>query len=142
MPPLARPILLVLLLALAGCDVIYDRPEIDFSTDFGAPYEVVLGDAVQGSAPAPPFVASDRHLVVDVAYRSGCAASRFSVHARRRDAQTAEVWLLHRAAEGSCTSGSMAERRLTMPLPDAVAETPRLLLLLPDRTAVALGRVY
>ncbi len=140
MRPLARPAL-VLLLVIAGCDVIYERPAIDFSTDFGEPYDVLLSEA-PGMRPAPPFVAADGRLVVDVAYRSGCSASRFSVEARRRDAQTAEVWLVHHAEAGSCEAGSPAARRLTLALPADVVEVSRLVLLLPDRSSVVLDRVY
>ena len=140
MPLAARPAL-VLLLVLAGCDVIYERPAIDFSTDFGEPYDVLLSEA-PGMSPAPPFVTADGRLVVDVTYRSGCSASRFSVEARRRDARTAEVWLVHHAEAGSCEAGSPAVRRLTFALPADVAETPRLVLLLPDRGSLVLARAY
>ena len=140
MRPLARPAL-VLLLVIAGCDVIYERPAIDFSTDFGEPYDVLLSEA-PGMSPAPPFVTADGRLVVDVAYRSGCSESRFAVEARRRDAQTAEVWLVHHAEAGSCEAGTPAVRRLTFALPAGVVEVSRLVLLLPDRSAVVLARAY
>lgn len=142
MPPPTRASLLVLLLVFTGCDVIYDRPEIDFSTDFGEPYEVLLRNDAPGVTASPPYVTADARLVVDVAYRSGCAVSRFSVQARQRDTQTAELWLRHRAEAGSCEAGEVEERRLTLPLPTAMAEVPRLVLLLPDRSTLTLDRVY
>lgn len=142
MPSFAHATLFALLLALVGCDVIYERPEPDFSTDFGEPYEVLLRNDAPGMTAPPPFVTAENRLVVDVASRSGCAASRFAVQFRRHDAQTAELWLVHRAEAGSCETGTLVEERLALPLPAVVAEAPRLVLLLPDRSTVRLDRRY
>lgn len=144
MLPLSRASLLALLLAIAGCDFIYERPEIAVFTDFGAPYDVLLTANVGSPAGTlvPPYVDGDDRLVVDVGYRAGCVASRFVLESRLRDAETAELWLLHRAEAGSCASGPLVEERLVLTLPAAARPFPTLVLLTPDQRALVLDRLH
>lgn len=142
MPLLSRTSLLALFLSFAGCDLVYERPEPDFFTDFGEPYDVQITSTIGSPAgtPMPPYVSEDR-LVVDVTYRSGCEASRFVPEHRQRDAETAELWLRHRAEDGSCESGTLVEERLVFALPAAARAAPRLVLLTPDQHALVLDRI-
>ena len=61
------PLALALLLALSGCDLIYERPEPAFQIDFGEPYAIGLSAATApAGALATPYVTPDNRLVADV----------------------------------------------------------------------------
>lgn len=141
MRPLLTLLALALLIPASGCDVIYERPELELLVDFGEPYAIGLEAAMAPAGVlATPYVSNDNKLVVDVTYRADCTSSRFTVDLDVRDGITADLWLVHRAVPGSCGSDVEVSERLSIPLPSVADQVPRLVLLTPDQGALVLKR--
>lgn len=108
-------LLLVALVAAAGCD----RPEAPTGAfdraRFGAPYQVVT-NRTPAAPDEPPAVLSDS-LTLLVSYVGGCADHSFELDSRVR-ADTANVWLFHEANGDTCEAD--VQDRLTLPLPEDV----------------------
>lgn len=142
MRPAFTAIVLTIACTVAGCDVIYERPELDSLVDFGEPYLTRDEGALTAPAGAreAPYVTSDDRLIVDVTYRADCVASQFILQLNARDQETIDLWLVHNAAAGSCATGDAISRRLVFELPANAARFRRQVLLTPDRGSIVLER--
>lgn len=148
-PHLQRPmrlaptaVVLAAVFTFVGCDVIYERPELNAAVDFGEPYSTrdEAGTSAPSETRSAPYVTVDDQLVVDVSYSSDCRSSSFVLQLSVRDQETIDLWLLHSATEGSCSTENLVSRRLVIDLPANTTRFRRQILLTPDRGSIVLER--
>ncbi len=97
---------------MAGCD------PVEFTPDFGDPYEIIVND-VPGAPDKPPRIVGD-WLFIMVSYPGGCTDHDFDVETVvRRD--TAHIWVHH--ANGGDTCEAFITDDLSLELPTGVLST-------------------
>ena len=117
--------LVLLLLALAGCD-----SAMDAEPTFGDPYQVS-----EAPAPAVTVNGADARLTVTVEYGGGCQEHDFVL--RSRDlGDRVEVWFVHDARGDTCDA--LVTETLTAALPGVAAEAEALVLQTPSGGPVTL----